>query len=122
VAAYLSNVLKVRVDDRHRVEFFLSELHWNAVGTGSQLVRDGRRVVALHLREGMRGRCRVVRQELLFGVIGTRAERDVAREVPALPLWASGEVILRAPILNLRMSGCVGTWTWVIVVTLARVL
>jgi hypothetical protein len=118
----LSNVLKVRVDDRHRVEFFLSKLHWNAVGTGSQLVRDGRRVVTLNVRERVRGLCRVVRQELLFRVIGTRAERDVAREVAALPLWASGEVILRAPILNLRMSSCVGTWTWVIVVTLARVL
>ena len=113
---YVSNVLKVRVDDWHRVELFLTELDRDAVETGSQLVRDGRRVVTLHLREGVGGRCRVVRQELLFGIIGTRPERDVAREVPALPLWASGEVILRAPCVNLRMSGCVSTWARVIVV------
>ena len=118
---YVSNVLKVRVDDWHRVELFLTELDRNAVETGSQLVRHGRRVVTLHLRERVGGRCRVVRQELLLGIIGTRPERDIAREVPAQPLWASSEVILRAPCVNLRMSGCVSTWARVIVVLRVRV-
>ena len=112
----MSNVLKVRVDDRHRVELLLTELDGNAVETGSQLVRHGRRVVSLHLRERVCRRCRVIRQELLLRMIGTRPERDIAREVPAQSLWASSEVILRAPSVNLRMSRCVGTWARVIIV------